>query len=221
MTTEQQSKTAGSDATPRPPIPAMTPARPRLRRSLLFFVCGALVLAAGLAGGWVLWTSKTESEVVTARLDVERGQVITAEDLAIIRVGLDSSLRTVPGAELQDLVGKRAAADLTAGTLVSPDQVTDDLLPGVGMSVVSVPISSGLVPTVAMRAGDVVRLVQVPAAGTEVTGSGITMTAELVNVTYGDPTTVVDVLVPAAKASELAELAGTGRVALVLDSRAR
>lgn len=221
MTTEQRTKTPGSDATPRPPIDAMTPARPRLRRSVLLFVLGALLLTAGLVVGWVMWTSKADSEVVAAARDVERGHIITAEDLETVRVGLDPSLRTVPGAELQDLVGQRAAADLTAGTLVSPDQLTDEVVPGVGMSVVSVPIPSGLVPTVPIRSGDTVRLVQIPAAGGEIAGSGITVTAELVNVSYGDPTTVVDVLIPADKASALAELAGTGRVALVLDSRAR
>lgn len=220
MTTEQHTKTAGSGVTPRPPIDAMTPARPRLRRSLLIFVLGALLATAGLAGGWVMWLSKSDTEVVAAALDVERGRVITAEDLVTVRVSLDPSLRTVPGAELQDLIGQRAAADLTAGTLVSPDQVTDDVLPAVGMSVVSVPIPSGLVPTVPIRAGDTLRLVQIPAAGGDITGEGMTVTAELVAISYGDPTTVVDVLVPADKASSVAELAGTGRVALVLDSRA-
>ncbi len=89
------------------------------------------------------------------------------------------------------------------------------------MSVVSVPIDSGLVPSVPIRAGDTVRLVQTPATGGELATTPLTVTAEVVSVTVDDPTTVVNVLVPFDKASNLAELAATGRVAVVLDSAAR
>jgi hypothetical protein len=199
----------------------MAAGRSKLKRSPLVVVLGVLALAVGLAGGWVMWARTPASEVVAAKVDVERGQVITAADLETVRVVLDPSLRTVPGADLQSLVGKRAAADLSAGTLVSPDEVTDALLPPTGMSVVAVPIDNGLVPTVPMVAGDTVRLVQTPSAGGELVASPLTVTAEVVNVTAYDQATVVDVLVPSDKASELAALAATGRVALVLDSRAR
>lgn len=219
MTTKQPTKTAGSDATPRPPMDAVTPAHPRLQRSPLFFVTGALVFAAGGLGGWQVWASNSpDSVVVAAAADVERGHVIAAEDLTTVGIDADPSLRTIPAGDLQGLVGRRAAADLTAGTLVSPDQLTDEVLPGVGMSVVSVPVASGLVPSVPIRAGDTVRIVQIPAPGGEITGSAVTVTAEVVNLTYGDTATVVDVLVPADKASSVAELAGAGRVSIVLDS---
>jgi hypothetical protein len=159
--------------------------------------------------------------VVAARVDVQRGQLITAEDLATVRVTLDPSLRTVPGANLKTLVGHRAATDLAAGTLISPNQVSDGLLPPQGMSVVAVPVSAGLVPTVPIHAGDTVRLVQTPEPAGSVTGKPLTVTAEVVDVTEGDQDTIVNVLVPAGAASGLAELAATGRVALVLDSAAR
>ena len=45
--------------------------------------------------------------------------------------------------------------------------------------------------------------------------------ARALSVAVDDPSTVVNVLVPSDKASNLAELAATGRVALVLDSAAR
>ena len=222
MKTEQQSKTRGSETVPRPAASPMAAGRGKLQRSPLLIVFGLLVLAGGAAFGWFMWaTTSTASEVVAVKQDVQRGQIIGAEDLTTVRVTLDPSLRTVPGSDLQSLVGKRAAADLTAGTLVSPDEVTDALLPPTGMSVVAVPIDAGLVPRVPILAGDTVRLVQTPAAGGELVASPLTVTAEVVNVTADDRATVVDVLVPADKASELAALAATGRVALVLDSRAR
>lgn len=222
MKTEQRTKAAGSDVTPRPAASPVTTGRSKLQRSPLLVVLGVLVLVAGAVFGWFMWaTTSTASEVVAARVDVERGQVITAQNLTTVRVTLDPSLRTVPGKDLKSLIGRRAAADISAGTLISPDAVTDVLLPPTGMSVVSVPIDSGLVPSVPIRAGDTVRLVQTPATGGELATTPLTVTAEVVSVTVDDPTTVVNVLVPFDKASNLAELAATGRVAVVLDSAAR
>ena len=222
MTTGQRTKTAGGDATPRPMASPVAVGRNKLRRSPLAFLIGAVVFAAGLLGAWWMWASSAnDTEVVSVTMGIERGQIITADDLSTVRIGLDQALRTVPGSDLQTLVGKRAAADMLAGTLVSPDGVTEALLPPTGMSVVAVPIDAGLVPSVPILAGDTVRLVQTPSTGGELVPSPVTVTAEVVNVTEYDQATVVDVLVPSDKAGGLAALAATGRVALVLDSRAR
>lgn len=222
MKTEQRTKAPGRDATSSLVASPMTVGRSKLQRSPLLIVLGVLVLVSGAVFGWFMWaTTSTATEVVAARVDVERGQIITAQDLTTVRVTIDPSMRTVAGSDLQSLVGQRAAADLSAGTLVSPDQVTDVLLPPTGMSVVSVPIDAGLVPSVPVRAGDTVRLVQTPATGGELAPTPLTVTAEVVSVRVDDPTTVVNVLVSADRADDLAALAATGRVALVLDSAAR
>jgi hypothetical protein len=218
----QTKKTPGTDSELSAGARPVAAGRTKLQRSPLLIVFGLLVLAAGGVFGWFMWvTTSTASEVVAARADVQRGQLITAEDLTTVRVTLDPSLRTVPGANLKSLVGQRAATDLAAGTLISPQQVSDGLLPPQGMSVVAVPVPAGLVPTVPIHAGDTVRLVQTPEPAGSVTGKPLTITAEVVDVTEGDQDTIVNVLVPAASASGLAELAATGRVALVLDSAAR
>ena len=47
------------------------------------------------------------------------------------------------------------------------------------------------------------------------------VTAKVLRVTPGDTQTVVDVIVGADKAVQLAEWTGSGKIALVLDSRAR
>lgn len=222
MKTEQRTKTPGADTDPRPAVSPIVSGRRKLQRSPLLILVGVLILAAGALFGWFMWArTSAATEVVAARVDVQRGQVITAGDLTTVRVTLDPSLRIVPATDLHTLVGQRAAADVSAGTLISPDEVTAVLLPPTGMSVVSVPIASGLVPSVPIRAGDTVRLIQTPAAGGELAATPLTVTAEVVSVAADDPTTVVNVLVSSDKASNLAELAATGRVALVLDSAAR
>ena len=202
MRAEPQTKKTpgtGTESTHSPAAKPVAVGRTKLQRSPVLIAIGLLVLAAGGVFGWFMWVStSTASEVVAAKVDVQRGQVIAAEDLTTVRVTLDPSLRTVPGSDLRTLVGQRAAIDVAAGTLISPDQVTAAVLPPQGMSVVSVPVPAG-----------------------SVTGTPLTVTAEVVDVTAGDADTIVQVLVPADKASGLAELAATGRVAVVLDSAAR
>ena len=82
--------------------------RNKLRRSPLAFLIGAVVFAAGLLGAWWMWASSSnDTEVVSVSVGIERGQLITAEDLSTVRIGLDQALRAVPGSDLQTLVGKR------------------------------------------------------------------------------------------------------------------
>lgn len=191
------------------------------RRPLTVVLAVVLVCLGGLTGLW-LWTSSSSAiEVVAVKAPVERGQLITDTDLMTVRVTLDPSLRTVPATARESLVGMRAVTDLAVGTLVSPDQVSDAVVPGAGVAVVAVPIAPGLIPAEPLKAGDTVRLVQAPAQGGEVSAAPTEITATVLNVTPGDTQTVVDVLVADNRAGELAARAASGNLALVLASRER
>ncbi|MGC3994777.1 MAG: SAF domain-containing protein [Propionicimonas sp.] len=186
-------------------------------------VSAALVVFGGMFGVGV-WTLATSSvEVVAARLAIDRGAVITADDLAVTRVTVDPSVPVVPAADLAGLVGKRAASDVAAGTLLSPAEVTDALPPATGDSVVGVALATGQLPAEPLRPGDRVRLVQTPQAQGEVPATQVTIDAQVQSVVQAadGQTTVVDLLVPSTRAAEVAARAATGRVALVLDSRER
>ena len=197
------------------------PRSPKLSRRPFLVVLAAVLVAAGAMAGGLLWASATNAgEVVLVRQNVARGTVITAQDLGTIRVGVDSSLLTVPASDLGSLVGKRASADLTAGTLLAAAQVSETVVPGPGASVVGVPISPGLMPVEPLASGDAVRLVRSGELGPDATPSA-PVEAKVLRVTSGDTQTVVDVVVSADKAVQLAEWAGSGKIALVLDSRAR
>ncbi len=192
------------------------------RRPLLVVIAVALVAMGSLAGVWLWSVASTSVEVVVVRADVERGATIPAEALARVRVTVDPSVRTVPGDQMASLVGRAAAVDLSAGSLLTPDQVTDAVQPADGMSMVGIPVAPGLMPAEPLRAGDPVRLVQTPGAQGDVTSKEfVTISATVVRVTAGDTQTVVDVLVTQDKAAELAARAATGKVAVVLDSRER
>ena len=201
---------------------ASSPGRLR-RRPLMVLVSVGLVLVGAVLGVGVWMLSSSSVEVVAARSAIERGTVITAEDLVVTRVTVEETVPVVRADQLAGLVGQRAASDISAGTLLSPAEVTDVLPPGTGDSVVGVALVTGQLPAEALRAGDRVRLVQTPAAQGEVPATQVTIDAVVQSVTAAadGQTTVVDLLVPSSRAAEVAARAATGEVALVLDSRER
>lgn len=62
--------------------------------------------------------------------DVPIGQVINADDLASVQISADPRIATVPAERLASTVGRVAAADLAAGTLLAETQTTDAMTRG-------------------------------------------------------------------------------------------
>lgn len=228
MTTTPTTSSAavGANGRPRPAAPPSAstalPDPPKLRRRpIVALAATGLIALGGLGGVWVWLSAADTVEVVATRAPVARGQELRAEDLMLVRVNPDPNLRVVPAQELSSLVGDRATTDLVAGTLVAPEQVTEVLPPASGQSVVGVAPEVGFMPAEELRPGDQVRIVQTPGAQGEVSESPIALSAEVLAVRVVGDRTVVDVLVPAAQAPELAARAATGKVAVVLDARER
>lgn len=53
-----------------------------------------------------------------------RGEVITADALQVVRVGVDPALSVVPASGMDGMVGQRASVDLKAGQLVVLEAIT-------------------------------------------------------------------------------------------------
>lgn len=211
-----------------PAATALTP--PRARRRWGLFAAMVLVVALGALGNvWLLASTTTAQEVVAARTTIERGSVVTREDLMTVRVELDPSLHTVPGADLNGLVGQRAALDVAAGSLVTSESVTGTTVPRDGYSLVGIGVAQARMPGVPLLAGDEVRVVATPqlATGAGADATPVSVAAVVVGTQAGtDATgagaqTIVTVQVPSGDAASLAALAATGSVAVVLDSRER
>jgi len=209
---------------PAPQADAATAAPPRLRRRPVgVLVSVATIVLGSMLGLWLWSTAGTTTEVLAVRTLVHRGEVIDRDDLMVVRIGVDPTVRTVPAAQLDAVAGQRAALDLAAGGLLGPDQLAPTVLPGRGTSVVGIGLASGMLPAEPLAPGDAVRVVQTPGQQGEVEAPPVTIGAEVVGVhadEAGDQT-IVDVLVPADAAADLAARAATGKVALVLDSRER
>ena len=155
--------------------------------------------------------------------------MITRDELMSVEIGPDPALRTVPAEQLDSLVGKRASVDVAAGSLLAGDVATDTNVPSQGRALVGVGVMPAMMPGVALVAGDRIRVVATPGLQGEVsTGtSPMSIQAVVVSTATGSDTsgqgaqTVITVDVPTGDATQLAALAATGKVAVVLDSRDR
>jgi len=210
----------------RPPEPetATVAPPPKLRRRPVGVLVSVATIVLGSVLGLVVWSAAgSTTEVLAVRSQVFRGEVIDRDDLMVVRVGLDPAVQAVPASRLDAIAGKRAALDLAAGGLLAPSDVTATVLPAKGTSVVGVALAAGLLPAEPLAPGDAVRLVQTPGPQGEVAGTPPTVPATVVGVHPSETSdkTVVDVLVPAEAAAELAARSATGKIALVLDSRER
>lgn len=198
---------------------------PKLRRRPWLALAGlGLVVTGALLAVWVYLSNTDSVSVVSVRDTVMRGEMITAADLMAVQVTPDPALQVVPGAELESFVGQRAARDLSAGTLLTREATTGQVVPGAGQSVVGLALTAELMPGEQLQVGDRVRVVATPGqAGDPATfeSADILFPAEIVGVSTSveSAQTVVSVLVPEGDAAEIAQWASAGRAAVVLDSR--
>lgn len=203
---------------------AVAPAPKLRRRPVLVAASVAAVCLGALLGVWA-WTSTSNThEVVAVRQTITRGETIGQGDLMTVQVGVDPGLKTIPGERLVSLVGKRAAMDMAAGSLVTNEEVTEKVLPTQGNSVVGVALPPSLMPGEPLVAGDQVRIVATPGQQGELgQGDPAAITATVVGLYPNGENgqTVVAVEVPEDQAAELAARSATGKVALVLDGRER
>lgn len=196
---------------------------PRLRRrpALLAGAVAAICLGALLAA-WA-WTATTKTQdVLVARETISRGSVITAADLARVHLSADPALTPVPASDFDQVVGMRAALDIGAGGMLTPESYTSTVLPGDGQSVVGVSLTPAQAPGLILHDGDYVRVVVTPGQGADLPpGAPLFSEAQVVDVHTDEQSgnIVVDLLVAHEDAAVLAERVATGNVALVLDSR--
>jgi hypothetical protein len=191
---------------------------------VVFALCAALVAAGALGTAFAFTSVNDTQEVLVVSNDIKRGETIKAGDLSVIRVSVDPALTPVAGNQKADIEGSRAAVDLWAGTLLTEQAVTDNLVPGEGESLVGISLTPAQMPSEPLYSGDVVRVVTTPGDQGDITDKEpVTIEATVVGVSRVEETgeTVVDVSVPEAEAAALAARAATGRVALVLDARER
>lgn len=227
LDTTAQTTAGGPPPPPTGPAPAAPKAAARAkerRRPLVFALCAVLVAAGALGAAFAYTSVNDTQEVLVVARDIERGETIEPGDLTVVRVSVDPALTPISGSQKSSIEGSRAAVDLWAGTLLSEQQVTENLVPGEGESLVGISLTPAQMPSEPLYSGDSVRIVTTPGDQGEVTDEDpVTIEATVVGVSRVEETgeTVVNVSVPEGESADLAARAATGRVALVLDARER
>lgn len=216
---------------PRPRAPRerlrLRPA-PRERRIPWILLGVLLVTGSGLA--FSVWASGVgdRQPVLALATSIEAGETVTAGHLTEVRVGSDSSIRTVPAHRARDLIGLVALFDLAPGTIITPEQFTEGSRLAAGEAVVGVSLEPGAAPVPGLRAGDPLLLVRTPAPEglvAEPEAPNAVWWAEVFDVSRPDDpdavalgTTVVSVKVAEQYAPDIATASATGRLRLVLVS---
>lgn len=212
------------------PTPTQTetlvPPPPRRKRRPIWVAAAIVLVGVGALLAWfVVGNLRDTDSVVALRTDVPRGSIITAEDLTTAEILPDPALLTVPADDIGDVVGRRAAVDLHAGGLVSPDSIADTLIPDAGKSVVGLALDAGQLPLTTLKAGDPVRIISTPRDQDDAPTADPAVTINAVVVASAastDGTAVqVDVTVTTTDAPRLAGLIATNRVAVILDTTSK
>lgn len=211
-----QPPTTGGQPAPIGPPPKLR------RRPALIAAAIALIAIGGLAASWLATNIGSTHPVIVMRADVPRGATISASDITVAMVPNDPTLNTIPGDRRSQVIGLYAAADLTAGSTLTPASVTDTKVPPAGQSLVGVSLSPAQLPARPLRPGDQVRIVSTPRPQDDPpTADPASVRATVVDIrTQPDGArTIVDVTIATSDAANLAARAATGRVALILDPR--
>jgi hypothetical protein len=160
-----------------PPAPARHRRRPELVVGVLLVTGGALASVLLATGG------RNRTPVLALEGDVRRGEVLTADDVATVLMGSDSSIAHLGEGEADVVVGRVALTDLPAGTVLAPEMVgapVEQHAPGEGT--VGLALEAGQLPSLRMAPSDRVSVV----AGVDTTsarGAGVVVrTGEVVAV---------------------------------------
>lgn len=181
---------------------------------------GVLLIAGlGAAFGYLYATAGQKVPVVVVTSSVSVGEVIERSDLSTVDVAGD--LTAIAGANLESVVGERAAVALLPNTVLQRSMVTDVDPTPPGMVQVGVAVKGGQIPADGLAPGDTVQVLRLPAAG----GAGapavpeVVVAAATVYASLPDPVqagaTLLTLLVPAEGAAAVAGASGAGAASLV------
>ncbi|MDO5682646.1 MAG: SAF domain-containing protein [Propionibacteriaceae bacterium] len=213
----------------RPPLTRTMPdeatGRLRARRQPKWIAAGLLAMCLGGLGAAVLWGEASGSaEVLVLTRPVARGEVVTAEDFRVARVGHLDGASSVAAAELPAVAGQQALVDLAMGSLLPAGGVGASALDAGGVQI-GLRLPPGRVPLGALPAGTPVLLVPLedPRANPEAAGRvAVPIEATILAPPQAGPDGVahlVDVRVDSPQAAQVATLAATDRLALVKAGR--
>ena len=194
------------------------------RRSGPLAVAGVLLVAGCALAFALAWLRAGDrAPVLAISRTVAAGQLITADDLTVVRVSAQGQVTLVPASQEAAVAGHTATATLPAGSLLSPGDI-GAAPPGAGQALVGVAVKAGQFPP-DLAAGDTVDVLATPAGpatGDSPQGSGLPAAlpagrAVVVSVSQQQDTpgtAVVELRVPQDALPQVAAAAAAGQIDL-------
>lgn len=181
---------------------------------------GLFVVAVfALAGAWFYANTNDRVAVIAARNTIERGDVVTVDDLRVVQVDSDDQLNLLGRDESGLIVGRVALTDLAPGTLVTPEQFAASGLIESGEGIVGLALDPGEYPSLSIRPGDLVSVVHVPRASDSATPEELILVEEALVVDVGgigvQNQLFISLSTSRASAGEIAAAAAQDRVRLI------
>jgi hypothetical protein len=218
-TTATRDARPGPRRTPRVPAPVAPTGLPARRRWGRVAAGGVLALVGAWTAASLYASAGERVEVVVVARDVEQFAEIGRDDLRVVRVAADPGVDTIPGADLDDLLGRVSATALPDGVLLSQDQLVGAgaRVTGRDEAIVGAELAPGAAPRGALAGGTrVLVVVRPPQSGGE--GTVEEVEGWLAEISDPDTTTgarEASLVVPAGAAAEVAAAAADARIAVV------
>jgi len=187
----------------------------------------ALIVLGVLAALWGWNKYGPAHEYLAVARTVPVGQQVTAQDLVVVRINAAPGLTPMAASQLRDVVGKTAAVELTAGTLLSKTQLTDKPVPGPGQVLVGIGLPKDRFPGQKLRPGDPVQLVATTSTSAQIDAQvqGTKPPATYIGTVHrvSEPDNrgdiLIDVVVADRDAAIIADLAAANRIVVMLAAR--
>lgn len=129
---------------------------------------GLLLIVGGALGALIWQINATSTTPVLAMANrVEQGEVVELDDLQLVEIRSADQLNVLGAAGTANVVGRVARTDLSPGTLVTPEHVTDGSVIALGDGVVGLALSNGQVPSLRLRPGEIVDVVLTPPSSSD------------------------------------------------------
>lgn len=193
---------------------------PAGKRNAGRIAAGAVVLALSVLAAAAVYSSAADrTAVIGIARDVPPGAELTESDLREVSISAGNGLRTVPADGVSEVLGRTVTAELSAGSLLNPDQLANGPVLRDGTVWVGAVLSSGQFP-VGLKIGDTVEIVETTAP--DATGDGEPMSrgegtvTDLADSTDGQGVRTVSIAVPADDAAPISAAGAAGRLSLVV-----
>ncbi len=144
-----------------------------------------LLLVVGCALGALWWQARSfpTTSILVAATDIERGQLITADNLKAVELRSGEPVATIGAEEAESLVGKVAVGDIPQDSIFSTGMVAATTTLGPDEAIVGLLVAAGRIPSVGLATGS---LVQVLSSEANADNEGVLIeTAEVVEVVQG------------------------------------